>query len=62
MGVFVKELVVIGNGNYMEDFFELVFQMMCFYYIYEVLCMIGMLEVIMNEEELILMKEKVWLV
>ena len=61
MGVSAKELAVTGNGNYTEDFLESVLQTMRFYYTYEVPRMTGMAEVILNEEELTLMKEKAWL-
>ncbi|MEL6971727.1 MAG: hypothetical protein AAFO02_16290 [Bacteroidota bacterium] len=51
----------MNNGNFTEDFLESVLHTMRFYYTYEVPKMSGLVDIMANEEELTLLKEKVWL-
>ena len=61
MGVSAKQQALINNGTYTEDFLEAVLHTMRFYYTYEVPRMSGLVDILENEEELTLLKEKVWL-
>lgn len=61
MGVSAKQLEVTGAHNYTEDFLESVLHTMRFYFTYEVPKMSGLIDIMKNEEELTLLKEKVWL-
>ena len=58
MGVTAKQLSITGAGNFTEDYLEGVLHTMRFYFTYEVPKMNGLVEIMRNEEELTLLKEK----
>ncbi|MEM9258818.1 MAG: acyl-CoA dehydrogenase [Bacteroidota bacterium] len=60
LSVTAKQALVVSNTNYTEDFLESQIHTMRFYFTYEVPRMRGMADILYNEEELTLMKEKQW--
>lgn len=58
MGVTARHLSITGSGNFTEEHLEGVLHTMRFYFTYELPKMTGLAEVIRNEEELTLLKEK----
>ena len=58
MGVAAKTASLTGAGNFKEDFLESTLHTMRFYFTYELPRMNGLAEILHNEEELTLLKEK----
>ncbi|WP_367392483.1 acyl-CoA dehydrogenase [Lewinella sp. LCG006] len=58
MGVTAKQLSITGAGNFTDDYLEGILHTMRFYFTYEVPKMNGLVEIMRNEEELTLLKEK----
>lgn len=61
MGVSAKVSELTNSGNFQADFFESVNHTMRFYFTYELVRMDGHASILMNSDDLTLMKEKVWL-
>jgi len=58
MGVTAKQLSITGAGNFTDDYLDGVLHTMRFYFTYEVPKMNSLVEIMRNDEELTLLKEK----
>lgn len=56
--IVVKEVLVIGQGSYIIDFYESNIYMMKFFYKYELFRMIGLVDILMSGDMLMILKEK----